>query len=260
VSSVRCIEDIEIATTCNSDIMFRELMLNGFYQDDVLVGLRHLLEPGDVFWDIGANYGFMSIYVDRVFDGAVKTVAFEPNPVVLGELRENLRRNQCRNVAIEEVCLSDRAGETSFYTSSDHSWNATLIRDFAEINAENIEVKVETSTIDECVERLPPPSVIKLDVEGAEYLVAKGGRGFLASKHPPIIVEYNTVAIEQAGLTPEEYLGFFRELGYEIYALKRPPFGFHRWSSLHRAERPSRLRNLCNLILLDALDPRGAGK
>lgn len=155
--------------------------------------------------------------------------------------------------------LSDCVGETSFYTSLDHSWNATLIRDFAEANAENIEVRVETSTIDECVKRLAPPSVIKLDVEGAEYLVARGGQKFLRSKRPPSISECNRLAIEQAGLTPEEYLGFFRELD-EIYALKRPLFGFHRWFPLHRAEGPSWLRSLCNLILLDASSPRAAGK
>ena len=178
IDYVECIEGIKIYTSCNRDIMFRELFVNGFYQDDVLAALCHLLRPGDVFWDVGANYGFMSIYVDHMFAGTIKTVAFEPNPIVVKELQRNLSANNCKGVHIEQSCLSDRVGEATFYLSETHSWNATLLENFASMHNENIVIKVQSSTIDAYIQTASPPSVIKIDVEGAEHLVIQGGRDF----------------------------------------------------------------------------------
>lgn len=249
VNSVECIDGIVIQTSCNNDVMFRELYVNGSYQDDVLVSLRSLLRPGDVLWDIGANYGFMSIYIDRYFSGNVDIFAFEPNPVVLMELERNLELNRCLNVTVESICLADRVGTADFYISKDHSWNATMIPEFAKKHAEDTKIEVAVSTIDECVKRLPPPNVIKLDVEGAEHLVVKGGEHFLRDGETSIVAEYNVDAIRDSGLTPGAYLDIFRDLGYRMHLLRRPIFGSYRWKSLHRVEDESQLPPLCNLIL-----------
>ena len=79
VNTADCIDGIRMQTSTPRDMMFRELYVHAHYQDDVLVALRQLLKPGDVFWDIGANYGFMTIYVDRHFEGKVRTISFEPH-------------------------------------------------------------------------------------------------------------------------------------------------------------------------------------
>jgi len=256
VSTVNCLHGIKIETDRNRDVMFRELYVNGFYQGDVLIALHNLLEPGDVFWDIGANYGFMSIYAARVFEGKVQIVAFEPNPVVLNVLRRNVELNRCSNLRIEKICLSDRIGEVTFYTSENQSWNATMIEDFARAHGENVAVQVASSTIDESVKVLPPPSVIKLDVEGAEHLVIKGGSRFLRDASVPIIAEYNVQALQDVGLDREDYLGLFRDLGYEIYQFRRPLWGRHRWSDLSRVAKNDALPTLCNIVLLkDAPGP-----
>jgi FkbM family methyltransferase len=250
VKSVRCIEGITMVTSCTRDVMFRELYVHGVYQDDVLVALRNLLRPGDVFWDIGANYGLMSIYVDRCFGGQVQTVAFEPNPSVAEELRRNIGVNGCRSIDVEELCLSNEIGTAKFYTSADHSWNATLIKQFASSTGEDIEIEVPTSTLDECVRRITPPSVIKLDVEGAEHLVVEGGREFLSATRVPMVVEYNLESIRDSGLTPEEYLSLFREMGYAVHLIRRPLWGSYRWRDLFRVKDDSAIPSLCNLVLL----------
>jgi FkbM family methyltransferase len=249
IDSVRCIEGIVVHTSRPTDIMFRELFVNGLYQSDVLVALRNLLRPGGVFWDIGANYGLMSLYVDRHFRGAVRSVAFEPSPMVLTELRRNVEANDCRSVQIEPICLSDRPGTVTFYTSPDNSWNATLIKQFAESSREADSIEVEASTLDECVKRLPPPDVIKLDVEGAEPLVIAGGETFLRGASAAIVAEYNELAIRDFGWTPERYLDLYRDLGYRIQRIPRRSVGLHRWSDLIGVRGPDELPGLCNLVL-----------
>lgn len=252
VDSAECIDGIRVESSCPQDVMFRELYVHGLYQDDVLTALRHLLRDGDVFWDIGANYGFMSIYVDRHFEGRVRTIAFEPSPIVLPELRRNLEVNGCRSVTVEQICLSDTIGSVPFYTSPDHSWNATLIKAFAHTTGEEIQIDVPSTTLDECVERMPPPSVIKLDVEGAEHLVIRGGRRYLSRHRVPIVAEYNVESIRDVALSPEQYLGLYEELGYSAHWIERPLWGRYRWKGLRRVTHVHQLPGLCNLVLLPA--------
>lgn len=250
VLAVECIEGISVHTSRPTDIMFRELFVNGLYQSDVLVALRALLQPGGTFWDVGANYGLMSIYVDRCFDGSVRTLAFEPNPVVRAELQRNLEANRCRNVSVEPIGLSNESGRASFFTSPDNSWNATLIGEFASSSGVTEAIEIETSTLDACVARLGAPSVIKIDVEGAEPLVIQGGERFLRDAAAPIVAEYNLRAIEDFGWTAERYLDLYRDLGYRVHHIPRPWVGLHRWRDLVPAAKPVELPSLCNLVLL----------
>lgn len=250
ITSVRCVDGITMSTTNNKDYLFREFYVHGGYQDDVFIALRNLLQPGDVFWDIGANYGFMSIYVFRWFKGHVATVAFEPNPSMATELRRNLQLNGCEEVKVETVCLSDRVGTAHFHISENNAANATLIPAFAEAHGQDIQIEVPTSTVDQCALRLAPPSVIKLDVEGSERLIIAGGQDYLKNHSVPIVAEYNVKAIVAAGLTPEGYLSMYSELGYHIYMLNRPLIGPYRWNSLHKVSRQSEIPILCNLVLI----------
>lgn len=250
VHSVQCIDGITIASSRPNDIMFRELYVNGLYQDDVLTALAALLKPGDVFWDVGANYGFMTIYVQKRFAGRVRCVAFEPSPTVVPELEHNLDINGCESAEIERLCLSDRVGEVTFYTSEDHSWNATMVREFAALHGQDHVIRVPATTLDEYAKRAPLPAVIKVDVEGAEHLVVAGGRELLGSRRIPMVVEYNVESIAAAGLSREGYLKLFTDLGYRISLLKRPWFGRYRWEDRREITDPAVLPGLCNLILL----------
>lgn len=250
VDRVRCVGGITISTHDPRDVMFRELWLHGFYQDDVLVALSNLLAPGGVFWDVGANFGLMSLWVERQFTGAVKTVAFEPAPTVAATLRRNLELNRTRAVTVETLCLSDQPGTVTFYTSPDHSWNATLIPSFAQKYGEDVAIQVQATTLDDYAASHPPPTVIKLDVEGAEHLVVKGGQRLLRDHDLAVIAEYNTIALADVGLAPAAYLALFTDLGYRPYQMRRPLTGWHRWDSLHPISDPSQLPPLTNLILL----------
>jgi FkbM family methyltransferase len=250
VHHVDCIDGIRIESKRPNDVMFRELYVNGLYQDDVLAALAALLRPGDVFWDIGANYGFMSIYVQRRFGGRVKCVAFEPNPIVLEELERNLAINGCEDVTVEPSCLSDRIGEVAFYISEDHSWNATMVTEFAALHDQNVAIRVRTTTLDEYARQAPHPAVIKLDVEGAEHLVVSGGRELLGRAKIAIVAEYNVESIAAAHLSGDDYLRLFRELGYRIFLLRRPWWGRYRWESRSEVGSAGALPALCNLVLL----------
>jgi len=243
------VEGIRLRTASPQDLMFVEVYYDGYYQDDVLVALSSLLRPGDTFWDVGANYGFMSLYVDKKFGGSVETVCFEPSPVVGPFLAENLAENAAANVTVDPRVLSDSEGEVTFYFSDVNSWNATVIPDFAAQHGETLEVVVPSTTIDLAVGELPPPDVMKIDVEGAEHLVVRGGEQFLREHKPAIVAEYNLVALKLNGMTGDEYLQMFRDLGYRVYVMSAPWVGWHRWSTLHEVTSATELPDLSNVVL-----------
>lgn len=85
------------------DIMFRALYLDVSYQDDVLVALLNLVRPGASFWDVGANHGQMSCFVDRFCGSGLTLHAFEPDPRNLAYLRQNLTANSCSRVHVHEL-------------------------------------------------------------------------------------------------------------------------------------------------------------
>src|ERR1700744_718482 len=69
-------------------IIFKE----GFYESEITDALLASLQPGDTFWDIGANIGIHSIAVKKNLPG-VKVYSFEPNPRTVSRLYDNINLN-----------------------------------------------------------------------------------------------------------------------------------------------------------------------
>jgi hypothetical protein len=63
------------------------------------------------------------------------------------------------------------------------------------------------------------PSVVKIDVEGAELAVLEGGRGLLAELRPVVIFEHFAGAARLYESDPAEPWELLVELGYEIFSI-----------------------------------------
>lgn len=133
--------------------------------------------PDDVFYDVGANIGFFTCFVAA----RCRVVAFEPAPPNARRIRENLVHNG-RDATVLELALADEPGTGRF----DRAARAPGYP-FAGIGdesapADTFEVDVETG--DRLIERetVPQPTVVKIDVEGAEPLVIDGMRTALGDE------------------------------------------------------------------------------
>lgn len=71
--------------------------------------VRHL-RPGNVFLDIGAHVGFMSLIASRLVGAGGSVLAVEANPDSFAWLQHNLRLNGARNVTALNLGVSDREG------------------------------------------------------------------------------------------------------------------------------------------------------
>jgi FkbM family methyltransferase len=173
-----------------------------------------LLKP-TVFWDVGANIGVFSWLV-RTHPSVQQVMMFEPDPTNYALITETIRKNAILNCKAMGVALSDHCGETSFLV--DHasgttgSLEVTSMRDndYSLHHAYQMDetITCQTTTIDSLIkEGVPAPSLIKIDVEGAEHLVLAGAKDCLERDSPTLIVETGNIDLVR-GLCDSGYRAF----------------------------------------------------
>ena len=145
--------------------------------------LEHL-KPGDVFFDVGANIGLVSVIVgSRSEMEQGRIVSFEPEPRNLAQLRRNLSVNGFGERAEGEgLALAGRTGTAGLHVRGpvgDGRHSLVVGRGATGV------VEVSLTTMDDyCRQRGLRPDVVKIDVEGAEGEVLSGMGDLLAAGHP----------------------------------------------------------------------------
>lgn len=159
----------------------------GFYESEVLEALRVHLGPGSVLWDIGANFGLHSTTLARLVPGAA-VVAFEPNPVEHARLLLHRRWN-APHVTTSALALSDAAGVLPLHLGPAGNSGMTTLAPWAQTHYTGT-VLVAALPGDTLIANgtLPPPTVIKLDVEGHEPSVLRGLSAAHASPRCTLVV------------------------------------------------------------------------
>jgi len=153
---------------------------------------RRLREvKGDVFWDIGAHMGFYSLMMRRNFG---RVVAVEPNPETAATLRERTRA--AGNIEVLEIALSNINGSVPLYTQKEKFSIPGIYNKFQNdsLLAKSVHKSARDPSTDRVVENRPsiqvsqrrfdemsagPVDLVKIDVEGAEFLVLDGMRDSL---------------------------------------------------------------------------------
>lgn len=185
----------------------------GYYEPLTAFTLLQLLRAGSAgsFVDVGANIGFFSLLLARLRPG-VKVFAFEPNPKNYEVLRRNIAANGFSTVHTAPVALSESPGTaTLFIHASDMS--ASLCPDF-EAKSTRGSAEVPVTTLDSYfqISNSTGPVVIKIDVEGNEASVIRGGKSVLSAHSPDLIVEVLKPL-------PLDVVSLLNDLGYTFYQI-----------------------------------------
>lgn len=152
------------------------------------------LKPGDTFVDIGAHFGYFSLLASRLV-GPGKIYAFEASENTFEVLKKNVAAVE--NIYPLHRAVSDASETIEFYELPVvySEYNTMELQQF-EDEAWYLKVKPEKKTVaavaldDFLKESASGPAVIKIDVEGAELKVIRGGAKYLGSHSPVVIMEY----------------------------------------------------------------------
>jgi len=134
----------------------------------------------DVFYDIGAHYG---LYTSLALEFCKEVHAFEPIPQFFDVLNNNFK--SYKNVFLNNLAISDKIGKTKICTGP-----TTIVEEMKKKYPKSCEeVEIETITLDEYIKTHSKPTIIKMDIEGAEFLAIKGGYEFFKNNSPIILME-----------------------------------------------------------------------
>ncbi len=184
---------------------FYKHIVNGDYEEYLLLSLKQTTNlSGKTIWDVGAHVGYHTLLFAKEVGQNGKVISFEPNPVNLKNLEHNINLNQSIShiINIKNIALSDTRGEATFDAETDGNKTATsgshldnITPPLPQETYRNFKkIIVKTDTIDGLKENgLPEPDIIKIDVEGAEYLVLLGARKLVSDKKPIFIIEIHNL-------------------------------------------------------------------
>lgn len=179
------------------------------------------LTSGMTFFDIGANQGFYTILASKRVGPQGRVFAFEPAGSELQKLRRNLLLNRCRNVSVQPQAVCQFEGFTEFYLCLGHQGAfSSICHPARDVTARKKLIQVAAITLDAFIQRLSITSVdfIKIDVEGGELEVLKGGHSVLEKLRPIVMCEISDMRTEPWAYQAGEILGFLRRYGYLLYS------------------------------------------
>lgn len=206
-----------------SNFFFRPLFLNEIY---MALGLwepyvrRNLsLNKGDVFVDIGAHIGLYTVYASQKVGKNGLVIAIEPDRRNLAVLHKNLEAIKTNNVLVYEVAVGFNGflylspQKNPLFTKTSKSMGASEQNMVPSISLDSLLEEVETKEYES------HSIVIKVDVEGGELDVIKGGISFLNYLSPILIVET---------WNPDELKRVLEKLGYVCNQLLAPYYICHK--------------------------------
>lgn len=203
-----------------SEFLQAHLYLYGSYELPSVRFIRRVVKPGDVVVDVGAQIGYITLAMATLAPGKVIVHAFEPEPLNIQRLRNNIALNPGVDVRIVEKAVSDSNGAIRLYLSKDHnagthstiSGGTNVSDDYVEIPA----VTLDTYVRDQNIAAL---RLMKIDVEGGEYEVIKGAHETLTSLRPIVLMELSDALQESRGFSTVEFKKLMKQFGYSAYTI-----------------------------------------
>ena len=196
------------------------------------VVIQSCLRPGDVFIDIGANFGLHTIHAAKQVGAQGFVFAFEPVPRNLQLLQRNIALNHIQHQSfVVSAAVSNQAKPTlDFHIPTDEVAVTASLNPTANTQT----VQVSNVRLEDYWQRIHLPiHLIKIDVEGAELEVLRGAETLLQRWHPQLLIEVHGFALPDFGASTETLQAFLSNLGYQENRLKTDYFEADYFQALY---------------------------
>lgn len=181
------------------------------FRDPSLEALQAVCKQGFTVFDVGANIGMTALPISKIVGETGTVFAFEPDPDSFRKCQDHIERNAVRNVHLSSLALSDQRGNATLVSPEDSNKGMNRIGNGPGLS-------IETHTIDGFIEEhaLARLDLLKIDVEGSELAVLKGGIRTLRRDRPILFVELDNALLSARGTSARELLEWLDEIGYLI--------------------------------------------
>ncbi len=174
-----------------SDPMCRyPLVFGGMKEPTLLKAIYASLSDGDIFVDVGANFGYYTLLAAEIVGTSGRVLAFEPHPHVAEWLGQNVSLNRFDNVEVYALALGDHTGITDLYTPIGEQSGLATLQPSGRLpdKMRTRRVQVQMNTMDNaCTDYLHRITAIKIDAEGYEVPILTGAEQILSSSAAPTV-------------------------------------------------------------------------
>lgn len=207
-----------------SELIESSIYYDGCFEPKTVAVLNKYVKQGMTVLDIGANIGCHTLRLAKLVGQDGKVIAFEPMAGASAKLKRNLELNNFSNVTLERIALSNENRESQvvhFYAS----WplNSDSCDELHPVHGGRLmENMADLVTLDNYVQRkgIEKIDFIKLDVDGYEYKVIRGGINSIEKFKPIMIVEFGKYTLMECGDSLEDLIDLLASIGYSFYSEK----------------------------------------
>ena len=194
-----------------------EYILGNYEDAETIKIFLSWLKPDSVFYDIGANIGFHALVANRVISQG-KIYAFEPMPAVLQIFEKHISLNSSQlinnNIKIFPIGISDVEKQVEFSNDEKQKDGNTYIKESPVFKKSANKILVPCYSIDGLLaEGYAKPTILKIDVEGAELDVLHGAVNTLRECKPNILLATHDCHLPGV---KDNCVHFLQELGYKL--------------------------------------------
>lgn len=180
-------------------------IVTGSYERDQTRLMASLVSAGSTVFDVGAHTGYYTVLASLLAGATGQVRAFEPDPRNARFLRRHVRINRCANTVVEEAAVAAHTGRYPFGGGSGSGTGRLL---------EDGPLDVRTVALDDyCEQQALRPTLLKVDVEGAEAQVLRGAETVLRRHRPVVLLSTHGPAAHA------ECLALTDDLGYDVEAV-----------------------------------------
>ncbi len=191
----------------------------GWHEPHVVACLKRYLRPGGLVLDVGSHLGYFALVAARLVASTGRVYAFEPLPENAVRLARTLRRNQLSNVHLVARALGETSGRALLAAAGNDSM-AQVSSEVATVDAEPGSVPL--MRLDDWLEEnraVRQIDLIKIDVEGHELALLRGGAEALRRFSPRLVIELHWC--RQVETSPVQVVTWLSDHGYRVRLLPR---------------------------------------
>lgn len=211
----------------------------GEYEPAITELIKRIVKRGDICFDIGANIGWYTTFLQTLVgeNGAVHS--FEPVPPTFEILKENVENNRNEGVVtLNNLALGNTEGEVDLHVFDEMPDGHASISDFGLTEFKTYKSRI--STLDSYLNEKQIDNVkfVKIDIEGAELMMLSGAANLFKQELPPIFeIEMALNTAKGFGYLPNDIIDFINaQREYDFYAIDEISGRLKKIESLKPAE------------------------
>ena len=208
----------------NEGIDFK-IFLTGKFEIEIDNFLKKNISENDIILDIGANIGALTLPMAKYVGDNGFVHAFEPTKYAYEKLKKNVQLNNTlsRKIKLNQILLTDKKNK-KIVSALYSSWPLDLRQQEHKKHGGNLRSTegCKSVTLDQYIfdKKIINVKFVKIDVDGFEIEVLKGGKQFFKKQKPIILIELAPYTFKERGKRFSTLIHILKDMGYELFEIK----------------------------------------